>query len=677
MNEASGFFSESEIADLRNVFFAQSHEILENLQDALLRLEETPDDAETLKAVKRFLHTLKGDANSVGLTAVGALCHRVEDFLSAVFSGTRIVGGEAVEILYSAADIMGRLIAENERGTNGTRIEGIMSRIGSFLRESVPAEAPETPAAGPAFLPENALTEYQALQAQEALGRGSAVYELDIAFHPQCRERGVAALMLARGLGSIGQIIASFPDRNDSAVDTAERIAFLVASSASAEEIARTVQIPGVTGEAGIALRKQRETQKRDGAAVPAVPDRPAAEFLRVEAAKVDRIMNLVGELIIGRSMIEQISQDAEDEAAGDIAKRLASATASMSRTVADLQMLAMKLRMVPVNQVFRKFHKLVRDMSIEKGKPVRLDIRGKETELDKSIVDALAEPLAHLIRNAIDHGIEETTARTQQGKPGEAVITLSAFHEAARVVIEVTDDGRGIDLAKLRERAALKGFVSPDEAGRMTDQEATGLIFCAGLSTADTVTGTSGRGVGMDAVKAAIEALKGVVEVESAPAAGTTFRFRLPLTLAVIKALMVEVGGRSYAIPISMVGEITKVPDADLTTVDGREVFLLRNRIISVVRLQDLFGHGSSGEQAKTLVVLGGKAGNIGLLVDRLANQQELVIKALDADYTRSDLVSGASILGSGRVVLILDVLAVFRKATEIERLRIAGAGA
>lgn len=673
MIDKTDFFSASEIEELKKAFFAQSHEILENLQDALLRLEKSPKDGETLKAVKRFVHTLKGDANSVGLTDVGTLCHSLEDLLIRYGETDRQTGSAVMEILLSAVDIMQRIVSESERGTNGTGIQEIMTRIISHIKSSA---ADETAGKGsgqddqshPAFLQ---MTEYQSLQVAEAFHNGLAVFDVEVSFHPLCRERSIAVFMVRHKLGSIGRVIATVPEPEDMATDTADNVSFVFASEAASEDILRQATVAGITSEIRIKAREYHADRRgKTGAEATAV--QTAGETLRIDASKIDRVMNLVGELIIGRSMIEQIAHDAEEsEGVGEVAKRLAAANAYMSRTVSDLQMVAMKMRMIPVNQVFRKFPKVVRDLSVERNKSVRLLIRGKETELDKSIVDALGEPLSHIIRNSLDHGIEDIQTRKELGKNEEAIITLSAYHEAARIVIEIADDGNGIDAVKLKEKAIAQGFISPADAEKLSDQEAMYLIFYAGLSTAQAVSETSGRGVGMDAVKTAVEAMKGTIEVESTRGTGTTFRLRLPLTLAVIKALLIEVSERSYAIPVPMVSEVVRVTDDDLSTVDGREVIMLRDRIISVIRLQDLFGYPCMGERKKTLVVLSVRGGNLGLLVDRLTCQQELVIKAINTDYTRSELVSGASILGNGKVVLILDVIALYKKAVEDEKKR------
>lgn len=382
--------------------------------------------------------------------------------------------------------------------------------------------------------------------------------------------------------------------------------------------------------------------------------------------------MELTGELIIGRSMIEQAVKDLEDGASrDDIVGRLFAANSHMERTVADLQKVVMKMRMVPINHVFRKFPKIIRDLCAEKGKMARLDMQGKETELDKEIVDALGEPLSHIFRNVVDHGIEEPLCRKSAGKPEEGVVTLNAYHEAAQIVIEVADDGKGIDRERIKRKAIEKGLLTGDEGKKLSDREAVNLIFLSGLSTSETLSETSGRGVGMDAVKSAVDAMKGSIEVESTQGEGTTFRLRLPLTLAVIRGLLFEVGRKLYALPVSAVTDVTRIVTDDLVPVDGRDTFFLRDRIISVIRLHDLFSIDRENGRRKFILTIGIGNKKVGILVDRIKGEQELVIKAVDDWYMRSGLVTGASILGDGRVVLILDAPAMFRKAVDDERKR------
>jgi two-component system, chemotaxis family, sensor kinase CheA len=660
-------WNEQEVAELRKVFFAQAYEIVEELQDAMLKLEAEPGNDVVLKIVKRHVHTLKGDSNSMGFVSIGTLCHRMEDVLTALMNGGRAAEHEAVDILMAGVDAVYELLAKSEAGEEPGQAHEINGRIGKFLGSAAPAAA-----APPA------LSEYQELQIREELKSGRRVYVLNVGFDPRCKEKSVAALLVMRNLGGTGSVLSAIPDPGSSDLNKTKTVTFFISSELDAEDVKKEALVAGMTAE--VLVREWEEREKRESPA-PQPQQQPAAsstssrnETLRIEASRVDRVMDLVGELIIGRSMIGQIARElAAGATPEETAGRLSAVNSSLERTVSDLQKGVMKMRMVPVRHVFRKFPKIVRDLSTEKGKRVRLELVGSETELDKGIVDALGEPLAHIVRNFIDHGIEAPDERLRAGKREEGAITLRAYHEASQIVIEAGDDGRGIDREKLKRKAVESGFLSEQEADKLSDTEAVNLIFLSGLSTAGTVSETSGRGVGMDAVKAAVEALKGVIEVETAAGTGTTFRLRLPLTLAVIKALLFDVSGRLYAVPVPVISEVAKVMADELVTVDGRKTLLLRDQIISLIPLDELFkvnGNGNgSGLKKKYVLILGMGSRKVGLLIDRVMWQQELVIKAIDDRHTRSEFIAGASILGDGTVVLILDVFSVFKNAVETEK--------
>ncbi|MHB8880652.1 MAG: chemotaxis protein CheA [Thermodesulfovibrionales bacterium] len=660
--------SGAEVEEIKRIFYSQSYEIVETLQEALIELEGRPGDDALLKNIKRYIHTLKGDSNSIGLTSIGALCHRMEDVLATVIDRTGTQGRDAVDLLLECADAVGALLSESETGGRGSVPVTVAGKIEAFLSHD--AGAPEA-----AKSSRVQYTEYQELQAQDAAEKGMNVFEVDILFHPLCREKSVAAFMLMQRLKSRGQVIRAVPDMESDDIDTAVQVSLLFSTGLAADAVIRDASIPGITS--GVSVRDYL----RPGRQGPGPEDGQEAggkgitnQMLLIESSKVDRVMNLVGELIIGRSMVEHIARDAADGAgSGEIASRLLAANAYMERTVSDLQKGIMKMRMVPVNQVFRKFPKIVRDLAAEEQKKVRLVVVGRETELDKAIVDALGEPLAHIIRNMIAHGIETPELRSAAGKAEEGTITLKAFHEAAQIVIEAADDGRGIDTAALKLKAVADGHLSREDAGRLSDSDSLNLVFLPGLSTSATVTEISGRGVGMAAVKSAVEGLRGFLEIESTPEQGTTFRLRLPLTLAVIKAMLFEVGERLYALPIAAVSEVSRVHRDELVTVGGKDTLILRDRIISLIHLDGLLGTRSSEENRKFVLILERGGRSIGLVTDRLLGKQELVIKAIDSGHARSDHVSGASILGDGRIVLILDAPSLIRKAIENEKTRLA----
>jgi two-component system, chemotaxis family, sensor kinase CheA len=405
-------------------------------------------------------------------------------------------------------------------------------------------------------------------------------------------------------------------------------------------------------------------------------------EFVRVEASKLDALLNLAGEMVIARSILNQAGPALERALAKhEIAGSFNGANAQMGKLIAELQKSVLKMRMVTIDNVFKRFARPMRELASQRGKQVELDFSGGETELDRALVDLLYEPLLHLLRNAVDHGLEVTDERIAAGKQEVARIALRAYHEGNQVVVEVSDDGRGLDPARLKARAVELGAISRTEAEAMDDEDALELIFRDGFSTAREITRLSGRGIGASAVKSAIEQLRGTVNVKSRPGLGTTFVLRMPLTLAIIRALLFKAGGRSFALPLLAVSEIARAGADQIGRIDGFETYRLRDRFISVVRPCDVLGFerrkGGSGAALRGdpkhvfIVVLSIGSKRYGLIADELVGEQELVIKPLDSRWVQNDALAGASVLGDGRVVLILDAEMVFRRAVKHERNR------
>ncbi|HEV2113283.1 MAG TPA: chemotaxis protein CheA [Terriglobales bacterium] len=400
-------------------------------------------------------------------------------------------------------------------------------------------------------------------------------------------------------------------------------------------------------------------------AAASAAPGAAAENTLRVDAGRIDTVLNLVGELIIGKSMLHQTVGEFDHQFPKDpLRAKFADAMAFQARVLSDLQKSVMKIRMVPVEQLFRRFPRLVRDVAKARNRDVVLEVFGEDTDLDKSILDVLAEPLTHLIRNAVDHGIESPAERVSKGKPSQGKLQLKAYHQGNQVVIEVSDDGRGIDRNKVVAKAIDCKIINHDEAMRLTEGEALNLIFHPGLSTAESVTAISGRGVGMDVVKTVLERLKGTVQIETKIGEGTRFFLKVPLTLAIIQALLFRVVDKLYAVPLGSVVEITRAYENEFHKVDNREVFKLRDKVLTLVRLGKLTrSKKTSGSKKVFIIVISMGDHRFGLVVDKLVGEEELVIKALDDQLVATDLVSGASILGDGTVVLILNISAVVQK--------------
>lgn len=409
-------------------------------------------------------------------------------------------------------------------------------------------------------------------------------------------------------------------------------------------------------------------------------PSKTRRGFVRVEAAKIDALLNLAGEMVIARSVLSQLGPELELAIPrNDMVERFSGASSQMGKLIAELQKSVLKMRMVTIDHVFRRFARPMRELAAEHGKEFDLHISGSETELDRALVELVSEPLLHLLRNAVDHGLENIEERRNAGKPESGRIAMRAYHEGNQVVIEVSDDGRGIDPTAVRKKALEAGVLTKRDAERITDQEAVELIFVQGLSTAKKVTQLSGRGIGASAVKAAIEQLRGSVAVKTEVGVGTCFTLRMPLTLAIIKALLFTASGQLFALPILAVSEIARAERSEIVQLNGIEAYRLRERFISLVRPGVVLsfdrrrgGSGASlrGEAKNFFVVVlstGDKA--YGIVADELMGEQELVIKPLDTRWVQNEALAGASVLGDGRVVLIMDAEMVFRKAIKYER--------
>jgi two-component system chemotaxis sensor kinase CheA len=414
---------------------------------------------------------------------------------------------------------------------------------------------------------------------------------------------------------------------------------------------------------------------------------RSSRDYVRVEADRIDELLNLAGEMVIARSVLNELGPHFEQAMPkNDLVPRFGGVNLQMGKLIAELQKSVLKMRMVTIDNVFRRFARPMRELASEHGKAVELEFRGGETELDRTLVDLLYEPLLHLLRNAVDHGIETTDDRVRAGKPPTGRIKLRAYHEGNQVVVEVSDDGRGIDLESLKRRAVEAGVISAAEAERMSDDDAQELIFLPGLSTARQITLVSGRGIGAATVKTAIEQLRGSIAVRSEVGAGTTFILRMPLTLAIIKALLFTAAGQLFALPLLSVSEIARGTPDDIVYLDGLESLRLRSRFISMVRPGTVLGFdrrkGGLGAGMRReaghffVIVLTAGSKKYGVVADTLLGEQELLIKPLDSKWVQNDALAGASVLGDGRVVLIMDAGMIFRKAVRYERSKGNGKG-
>jgi two-component system, chemotaxis family, sensor kinase CheA len=680
-------------AEMRELFFETSQELLQSLNDDGLKLERSPEDIEVVRSIRRTVHTLKGDAAACGFKELSGLAHQLEDALAVE---ANVAPGALVELSFKAADIFDEML----RAYREQRPLPDTSEIVRTAQNLAPASTDSRHKPKDArhkVLPVS-WTEDEQKSANTAQESGWRIFHVIAHIDQLCAMPIAARQLLISAVGAIAQVLGVRPETGSA--ENAKKLDLLVATAASETDIVSKCLIPTVisrveyfeialsgqptkavaplsVGEASLAEASVTEssgaeeklstaaesssnesTPKANRAALP-------ENLLRVDAERIDDVLNLVGELIIAKSMLQQAMQEFARRYPKDALRpRFSDAMGFQSRVLNDLQRSVMKIRMVPVDQLFRRFPRIVHDAAKRCGKQVQLAVRGQDTDLDKGLLDAIAEPLTHIVRNAVSHGIESPRQREKVGKNPLGTIQLNAYHQANHLIVEVIDDGSGIDAAKIRAKALKVGLVTPEVAERMTTQEIFDLIFRPGFSTADEVTEVSGRGVGLDVVHSVLMRMKGTIETETDLGQGTTFRLKLPLTLAIIQALMFRIDHRLYAIPLNAVAEIARAWESELHYVDGTEVLQLRSQVLPLVRMGErrISDRDPSEEKIFVLVLTYGER-KLGLIVDALEGEEELVIKALDDQTVASDLVSSASILGDGRVVLIMNLAAVMER--------------
>lgn len=686
------FFSDEHAAELRELFFEGAEELLQNMNEAGLALEERPADVEELRRVRRAVHTLKGDSAACGFRELSELSHGLEEVLTPEVARDR--GATIAEVVLMAADTFHEMLAAYRNSMKPPSGKALREHIGQLLFKAEPASADSAESSGKVTFD---WTEYERLLIADAIGRGQIVF--NVALHLETQTALAASLELIRkALTGAGKILAFRPTQENLTADVklveaaiqTEKTADWLNAHCRVPAIVESIDVaPATASDAGasrdlldILLESEAEavaagvgSGEAPTAAEAAAANsaghagRAAENSLRVDATRIDAVLNLVGELIIGKSMLQRaIGEFHKAHAKDPLHTKFSDALSFQSRVLGELQKSVMKIRMVPVEQLFRRFPRVVRDVARMRNKDIALELAGQNTDLDKGILDSLAEPISHLVRNAADHGIETPAERQAAGKGSQGVIRLDAFHDGDQVVIEVSDDGRGLDRDKILRRAVERSLITEDESQRLNEAEILQLIFAPGLTTADEVTEISGRGVGMDVVKSTVENLKGSIQVRTVQGKGTTFRILVPLTLASIQALLFRAHDRLYAVPLASVVEITRITDDEIHRVDGHEVFCLREQVLTLARLDELGTHAVSERARRTFVVIiDAGTRRFALAVDSLVGEEELVIKALEDELLASPLVSGASILGDGTVVLILNIPVVVSRLARI----------
>lgn len=688
-------------------FLAECQELLQEMEDGLLVLEEQPDDIETLNALFRAAHTIKGSAGIFGLDPICSFTHRVENVLSKMRDGEITINGDLAGLLLNCRDhiraLVSRLVEE------GGEVDGAMEAEGAKLTEQLGVylgEAPMVATAAPA--------EEQA--GGTPVGERAGGWHISLRFDTDVLRMGMDPLAFLRYLRKLGEIthLAIAADTLPAAAEMDPESAYLgfelrlegETDEAAIEDVFEFVQEdctlrilpPDAPAERWQALiqslpegpERAAELLAEAGAVIPeeappepepepvakptaapattteAKPQEKAAAkggaqksggTLRVDADRLDQLINLVGELVIAVAGTEVQARRSADEA-------MREATEGMSRLVEEIRDTSLKLRMVPIGETFRRFQRVVRDAARDLGKQVDLQLYGSDTELDKVVSERISDPLMHLVRNAVDHGLEQPEVRAAAGKPEMGTIVLEAYYDSGSIVIEINDDGAGLNAERIAAKAVERGLI---EAGQqLPEQEIHRLIFEPGFSTAEKVSNLSGRGVGMDVVRRNIEALRGSVDVESSPGEGSTFRIRLPLTLSIIDGFLLKVGGTAYVVPLEMLVECIEVGDEECRITEGHDYLDLRGEVLPFLRMRELFAADDDGHRRENIVVVQYGEHKAGLVVDELLGETQAVIKPLGALFQKLRGISGATILGSGEVALILDVPGLVQRAAD-----------
>ncbi|MFO7294586.1 MAG: chemotaxis protein CheA [Clostridia bacterium] len=649
------------------LFIEESKEHLQNLNNNLLVLEQQPDNADVINEIFRSAHTLKGMAGSMGFKNMANLAHAMENVLDKIRKGNMDVSADIMDALFEALDILdGLLQGIIDKGMEDFMdINDISAKLQGLVDDSGSKDADHSPQKlEREGIP---LADHHLHVMEEAVKNGFTPYYIEVRLKETCLMKAARAYIIFKAIENFGHIIYSNPSAQDIEEEKFD-LSFSVVAVCKAELDTIKKELDSISEIESIDIReihpddihghsqsKKPQAQETDRTAAPQIKDkisRGTGRSIRVNIGRLDRLMNLVSELIIIKNRLQDLQRY------GDTAV-MAESLEYLGRVTGELHDAVMKVRMIPIQVVFEQFPRTVRNLARSTGKEVKLNIFGAETEVDRTIVDEIGEPLIHLIRNAIDHGIEPPQERIALGKPSAGLVELKAYHDGDSVVIEVSDDGRGIDIDKVLKRAIEQKLVSREEAETLSQQEILQFIFEAGFSTAEKVTDISGRGVGMDVVKTKIESIGGVVDIDSRPNHGTRFIIRLPLTLSIIQALLVSVGQEVYAIPIGSIKEIIEIPAKSIKLVRQKEFIDYRGLLIPFFRLAKVLecpGEVKADDVVTAVIVKKGER-LAALSVDELIGQQEIVIKPLGKALSKIKIVSGATILGDGRVVLILDV--------------------
>lgn len=649
-------------SEFRDIFAAEARDYLQSLNQDLLRLEQEPHNRLILDDMFRAAHSLKGMAATMGFQELASFTHEMESVLDLLRTGELAAEQHVVDLMFQSVDALEELLESTLTGTPSAAADQLVER----LREIVSSSATAPAAGGNDVGKGLRIDDYDRDTIKEAYAQGLKAYAVHITLRPNTLLKSVRVYTVFQAIESIGTIIKSHPSAHDLEEERFDLdFSLLVLTQESATAVKEVVE--GISEIDAVEVEEINLAEKGESGQAAAALDvdpspadflksaqiqRSSDKYVRIETERLDKLVNLVGELVISRTQVLEVVKDIKDADQKGVVSQL-------DRVTTELQHAAMNLRMVPIRHVFHRFPRMVRDLARASGKEINLEIFGEETELDRSLVNQIGDPLVHLIRNSIDHGIEERSVRLARGKPAVGTIRLGARHEGSHILIEVSDDGGGLDVEKIRAKAIERGLI-PSDSPSITMNEAVDLLFQPGFSTAGTVTDISGRGVGLDAVKAVVESLSGTVEVESEPEKYLRVIIKLPLTLAIIKALLVVADGETYAIPIQAVRENLQITKSQIKTVQQHNVIVLRNEVLPLYDLAECLGFKplevEDEETSLSVIVMETRGQKAAFIVEDLIGQQEIVIKSLGDLIGEVKGVAGAAVLGNGRVALILD---------------------
>jgi two-component system, chemotaxis family, sensor kinase CheA len=639
---------QSEEDDILQDFLVEAGELLEKLNGQLVELEQRPQDSDLLNAVFRSFHTIKGGGGFLGLTPLVEVCHRAEDVFNVLRQGERQIDAALMDTILQVLDIVNEMFAQLSSGEPLSHATpALLTALESYTKPAAAASAAPAPAATPSVATDAADAEFEAMLdlAQSAAATpapapsGSGDMITDDEFEALLDQLQGGGKPAEAKPAAAPVATAAEPAPSDAITD-AEFEALL-------DQLHGAAKTPATTSVAAPAVVQHQAP----ATTAPAAAAQPAAETtVRVDTKRLDDIMNLVGELVLVRNRLSTLKSTMENEA-------MSKAVANLDLVTSDLQTAVMKTRMQPIKKVFGRFPRVVRDIARTLKKEINLELQGEETDLDKNLVEALADPLVHLVRNAVDHGIEMPDARVKAGKPRTGTVVLAAEQEGDHILLTIQDDGGGMDPNVLRGKVIEKGLMDADSAARLTDKECYDLIFMPGFSTKSEISDVSGRGVGMDVVKTRISQLNGTVDIDSAKGRGTIIIIKVPLTLAIMPTLMVKLNSRTFALPLSSVSEIFPLDTRRTNHIDGQLVVMVRDKPLPLYYLQRWLtpGDDDSGIGQVVMVHVGNQ--RVGFVVDHVLGQEEVVIKPLGALLHGLPGFSGATITGDGRIALILDV--------------------